>query len=154
MAEAETATVAEEEETIPLTDDAIVDEEEEFVAAPWEDGGGATDAAEVTSMADSDVEIATLEAQADEALEALEAIQAEIRERVAAAKQRPPLASREYRLELFEEGDNRVFGRQRSLAREGWDFPAIHGFERQLTGNRGVDRFLIVVASRDVEATA
>lgn len=59
---------------------------------------------------------------------------------------------REYRLELFEEGDNRVYGRQRGLAREGWDFPAIHGFQRTFPmGNRAPDRFLILVASRDTE---
>ena len=63
----------------------------------------------------------------------------------------PVKAHREYRLELFEEGDNRTQARQRGLAREGWEFPAIHGFVRNLTMGRGTDRFFIVVASRDTE---
>ena len=63
----------------------------------------------------------------------------------------PVKKHREYRLELFEEGDTRVYGRQRGLAREGWEFPVVHGFQRNLTMNRGTDRFFIVVASRDLE---
>ncbi len=64
------------------------------------------------------------------------------------------ITKREYRLELFEEGDNNVFARQRGLSREGWDWPVIHGFRRHAASGLVADSFLILVASRDLEVPA
>ena len=64
------------------------------------------------------------------------------------------VSKREYRLELFEEGDNNVFARQPGLAREGWKWPVIHGFRRRAPSGLVADSFLILVASREVEAPA
>lgn len=64
------------------------------------------------------------------------------------------VTKREYRLELFEEGDQKVFARQRGLKREGWKAPAIHGFRRHTASGLVADSFLILVASRDLEVPA
>ena len=56
---------------------------------------------------------------------------------------------REYRMELFEPGDPRIMRRRAELVRDGWEWPAIMGF--QPAAGRP---FVILVLSRDQEPSS